>query len=56
MSNTKDYEAAFKKANVQTSEVPKFADYERQSFDSPQPLRTDLEQMLAAQGFVDVEI
>jgi hypothetical protein len=56
VSNTKDYEAAFKKAKVKTSDVPKFADYERQSFDAPQPLRTDLERMLAAPGYVDVEI
>lgn len=56
VSNTRDYEAAFKKAKVKTSEVPKFADYEKQSFDAPQPLRTDLERILAAQGYVDVEI
>ena len=56
VSNVKDYEAAFKKAKVKTTEIPKFADFEKSSFDAPQPLRTDLERMLAEQGFVDVEI
>jgi hypothetical protein len=41
---------------VKTSEVPKFAEYEKGSFAEPQPLRTDLERMLGTQGFIDVEI
>jgi hypothetical protein len=56
VSNTRNYDAAFKKANVRTSKVPKFAEYEKESFVEPQPLRTDLESMLGTQGFVDVEI
>ena len=56
VSNTRNYDAAFKQAKVKTSEVPKFAEYEKKSFAEPQPLRTDLERMLGAQGFIDVEI
>jgi hypothetical protein len=56
VSNTRNYDAAFKEAEVRTSEVPKFAEYEKESFAEPQPLRTDLERMLGAQGFIDVEI
>jgi hypothetical protein len=56
VSNTRNYDAAFKQAKVKTSEVPKFAEYEKESFTEPQPLRTDLERMLGAQGFIDVEI
>ena len=57
VSNTKNYAAAFKKAGKKTSEVPKFGEFEKKSFEKPQPLRTDLERMLQAQkGFVDVEI
>jgi hypothetical protein len=56
VSSTKNYEAAFKEAGVATSKVPKFADFEKDSFAEPQPLRTDLERLLGAQGFIDVEI
>lgn len=57
VSNTKNYAAAFKKAGKKTSEVPKFGDFEKKSFEKPQPLRTDLERMLQeSKGFVDVEI
>jgi hypothetical protein len=56
VSNTKNYAAAFKKAGKKTSIVPKFGEFERKSFDDPQPLRTDLERMLGSQGFIDVEI
>jgi hypothetical protein len=56
VSNTRNYDAAFRQAKVKTSEVPKFAEYEKESFTEPQPLRTDLERMLGAQGFIDVEI
>ena len=56
MSNTRNYDAAFKQAKVKTSEVPKFAEYEKESFAEQQPLRTDLERMLGAQGFIDVEL
>jgi hypothetical protein len=56
VSNTKNYAAEFKKAGVATATVPKFADFEKDSFDEPQPLRTDLERLLGAQGFIDIEI
>jgi hypothetical protein len=56
VANTRNYDAAFKKAGVKTSEVPRFGEYERESFAKLQPLRTDLETLLKAQGFVDVEI
>ena len=43
--------------HLKTSTVPKFTEFEKTSFDKPQPLRTDLERMLQeARGFVDVEI
>jgi hypothetical protein len=57
VSNTKNYAAAFKQAGLPTSQVPKFSDFESESFGKPQPLRTDLERMLKTdQGFLDVEI
>lgn len=56
VSNTKNYGSVFKKAGLKTSEVPKFPEFERESFGMPQPLRTDLESMLHDQGFIDVEI
>lgn len=57
VSNTKSYGAAFKKAGVNTRDVPKFGEFEKDSFAKPQPLRTDLERILGSEkGFVDVEI
>jgi hypothetical protein len=56
VANTKTYATAFKQAGVKTSEVPQFAEFESKSFARPQPLRTDLERMLGAKGFIDVEI
>jgi hypothetical protein len=56
VSNTKNYAQAFKKAGKKTSIVPKFGEFEKKSFDKPQPLRTDLERMLGSDGFVDVEL
>jgi hypothetical protein len=56
VSNTRNYDAAFKQAKLKTSEVSKFGEYEKESFADPQPLRTDLERMLGAEGFIDVEI
>jgi hypothetical protein len=57
VSNTKNYDAAFRKAGKKTSAVPKFGEFEKKSFSLPQPLRTDLERMLQeSRGFVDVEI
>jgi hypothetical protein len=56
VSNTKNYAAAFKSAGLATSIIPKFAEFEKASFAAPQPLRTDLERLLGAQGFIDVEI
>jgi hypothetical protein len=56
VSNTQNYAIAFKKARKSTDEVPKFDEFEKDSFTEPQPLRTDLEDMLGAQGFIDVEI
>jgi hypothetical protein len=56
VSNTRNYADAFGKANKKTSEVPKFDEFESESFAKPQPSRTDLERMLlASQAFVDVE-
>jgi hypothetical protein len=56
VSNTRNYADAFKKAGKKPAEVPKFGEFEKASFAKPQPLRTDLERMLGAQGFIDVEI
>lgn len=56
VSNTKTYAASFKNAGLRTSMVPKFGEFERESFAKPQPLRTDLERMLNSQKFIDVEI
>ena len=56
VSNTKSYDAAFKRAGLKTSNVPKFGEFERASFAKPQPLRTDLERMLGSKGFIDAEI
>lgn len=56
VSSTKNYAKAFAKAGLQTSDVPKFEPFESDAFAKPQPLRTDLERMLGADGFVDVEI
>ncbi|TPK87359.1 metallohydrolase [Mesorhizobium sp. B2-4-17] len=56
VSNTKNYAAAFADAGLKTSVVPKFDDFESESFAKPQPFRTDLERMLGSQGFIDVEI
>jgi hypothetical protein len=56
VSDTKTYATAFEQAKLKTSDVPHFAEFEAGSFDKPQPLRTDLERMLHAQGFIDVEI
>lgn len=60
VSNTKNYQTAFKKAGLDTSKVPpKFAQFEKDSFDQPQPLRTDLESLLGGHdfvGYIDVEI
>jgi hypothetical protein len=56
VSNTKNYATAFKQAGLKTSSVPKFGEFEKKSFDKPQPQRTDLETMLEPQGFIDVEI
>jgi hypothetical protein len=56
VSDTKNYATAFQQANLQTSDVPHFAEYEAESFAKAQPLRTDLERMLGGEGFLDVEI
>jgi hypothetical protein len=55
VSNTKNYARAFEKAGKKNSLIPKFGEFEKKSFDKPQPLRTDLESMLGSEGFVDVE-
>jgi len=54
VSNTKNYADAFKAAGKKTSIVPKFGEFEKESFAEPQPWRTDLERMLGSPGFVDV--
>lgn len=54
--NTRNYAQAFVKADKKTSMVPRFGEFEKKSFDKPQPLRTDLERMLGSKEFVDVEI
>src|SRR5262249_9986151 len=55
-SNTRHYHAAFTQAAKQPSIVPKFAEFEKASFASRQPRRTDLESILGTDGFIDVEI
>lgn len=57
VTNTKTYATAFQEADVDTSEVPLFSQFERASFAMPQPLRTDFERLLGSpKGYVDVEI
>jgi hypothetical protein len=59
VSNTKNYEQEFDRAGVKTSAVPKFREYERDSFGEPQPMRTDLERILGGdefEGYVEVTI
>ena len=56
VSNTRNYDETFKKAGVKTSDIPRFSEFEKASFAKLQPLRTDLETLLKAEGFVDVEI
>jgi hypothetical protein len=56
VSDTRNYATAFQQASLKTSDVPHFVEFEEESFTKPQPLRTDLERMLGAQGFLDVEI
>ncbi len=57
VSNTKNYDTAFKQAGLKASELPDFAGFEKDFFAKPQPLRTDLEDKLnPQQGFVEVEI
>lgn len=59
VSNSKNYATALKNAGIATSNVPKFAEFEKDSFDAPQPPRTDLERLLGGQdfqGYIDVEI
>jgi hypothetical protein len=53
-SDRRDYESASKKRRP--SDVPKFDEFEEKSFAEPQPLRTDLESILGARGFIDVDI
>jgi hypothetical protein len=56
VSNTRIYATAFKKAGKSTDDVPKFDEFEKESFAKPQPLRTDLEGTLEAQGYIDAVI
>jgi hypothetical protein len=56
VSNTRNYAEAFENEGLKTSDVPRFRDFAKASFAKPQPLRTDLETMLKAQRFVNVEI
>jgi hypothetical protein len=56
VSNTRNYAEEFEKQGIKTSDVPRFREFEKDSFAEPQPLRTDLETMLQGPGFVDVEI
>jgi hypothetical protein len=57
VSNARNYADAFKKGGKNSSDVPKFDEFESTSFAKPQPWRTDLERMLLeSKGFIDVEI
>jgi beta-lactamase superfamily II metal-dependent hydrolase len=56
VSNARNYASVFKKKSLKTADVPKFSEFERNWFDKPQPLRTDLERMLDEKGYIDVEI
>lgn len=56
VSSTRTYATAFKKAGLATSTVPKFSEFEESSFGKSQPLRTDLEQTLHDQKYIDIEI
>jgi beta-lactamase superfamily II metal-dependent hydrolase len=57
VANTRIYATACTNAGIKTSQVPKFAEFERASFGKSQPLRTDLESILdPTNGFIDVEI
>ena len=52
----RNYRNEFDSRNIDDTELPKFTEYEAQWFDSPQPLRTDCEQLLSGVSFVDIEI
>lgn len=54
--NKRNYQQAFAAAGVDVSDVPMFAQREKPTFGTDQPLRTDLERMLGASRFIDVEI
>ncbi|MHC1551238.1 ComEC/Rec2 family competence protein [Phyllobacterium sp. K27] len=56
VATRRDYTKAFKSADLDTSLINKFNEFEQPWFASPQPLRTDLEDMLRNRGFVDIEI
>ncbi len=56
VATKRDYARAFKSAHINTSLINKFDEFEQTWFASPQPLRTDLEDMLRDQGFIDIEI
>jgi hypothetical protein len=53
VGTVRNYNAALGAA---VSELPMFAAFEAPWIDLPQPLRTDCEQALSGEGFVDVEI
>jgi hypothetical protein len=56
VANTRNYAEAFAAAGIKTSDVPRFSEFEKACFAEPQPLRTDLESLLEARGFIEVEI
>lgn len=56
IATKRNYAKAFKSAQLDPSLINLFDEFEQTWFASPQPLRTDLEDTLHDQGFVDIEI
>lgn len=55
VGNAQAYPARFRKARVEISEMPKYAEFEELPFRSPQPQRTDCERRLNRNGYVEVQ-
>ena len=53
VQNVRNYKEAL---GARATTLPKYTEFEKAWLKSPQPMRTDLEQMLSGVNFVDVEI
>ena len=53
VQNVRNYKEAL---GTRATTLPKYTEFEKAWIKSPQPMRTDLEQMLSGVNFVDVEI